>query len=89
MPKNKTTFDKNRNFSYQNKSDLLVKQKSKCANAPGSNLRNMGNYECLLWKYVDGTFETAPGFEADHIIEYSLTKDTSISNMQLLCPANP
>ena len=86
MSKNKTTYDKNRSLPYKNRSDLLVKQKSKCANSPGSNLRNMGNYECLLWKYSDGTFETGAGFEADHIVEYSLTKDTSISNIQLLCP---
>ena len=87
MPKNRTKYDKNRILSRENREILLIKQKSKCANTPGSNLRNIGNYECRLWKHGDGTFHEIERFEADHIVEYSLTKDNSISNMQLLCPS--
>ena len=87
MTRNNTRYDKNRFLSYKNKSELLIKQKSKCANSPGSNLHNIENYECRLWKHYDGTFDPDEGFEADHIIEYCVSKDTSVSNMQLLCPS--
>ena len=30
--------------------ELLHRQNYKCANKPGSNLYNIGNYECLLWE---------------------------------------
>ena len=78
----------NRCATYDDKIKLLIKQQARCANKPGSNLYNIGDYECLLWKYKDqdnkGVFDDS-GFEADHIVEYSICKDSSLSNLQLLC----
>ena len=79
----KTTKDK-RSINDKEKLKILRKQDFKCANTPGSKLYNLDNYECPMWKYNNGSFDKS-GFEADHIIEYCLTQNSSLTNMQLLC----
>lgn len=61
-------------------------QKYRCANFPGSNLYNIDNYECKLWKYSDGAFDEA-GHQIDHIVDHCSTGDNDIDNLQLLCLA--
>ena len=79
----KTSKNK-RSISDKEKIKILRKQEFKCANTPESKLYNLDGYECLLWKYNGGVFDKS-GFEADHVIEYCLSQDSSLSNMQLLC----
>lgn len=69
------------------KLELLNNQEHRCANKPNSKLYNLGEYQCLLWEmpYRNGRFDKA-GYKVDHIIEYCLTKNNDISNLQLLCP---
>ena len=87
-PKRKTSSQtkKSRYISRSNEKKLLRKQDFCCANFPGSNLYNIYNYECLLWKCFDGKFDRA-GYEVDHVIDHCLTGDNDIDNLQLLCPA--
>lgn len=70
---------KNKKSIYIKRSDemeLLRKQKFRCANSVGSNLYNIGTYECILWKLYGGTFD-----EAGYQIAY-----WGHNNLQLLCP---
>lgn len=64
---------------------LLKRQENKCANKPNNHATGLIGYECLLWKYQDGTFDDA-GYEFDHIDEYCLTQDNHHKNIQALCP---
>ena len=86
---NKNTSKENRYIKNvsEKKLELLKKQKYRCANSPDSKLRNLVNYECLLWRLQgnNGVFDDAD-YELDHIIEYSISKNNDISNLQLLCP---
>jgi hypothetical protein len=55
------------------------KQYYKCA--------RIKEYECPLWNQNNdkrGSFDES-GYEIDHIVEYSKTKDDSIDNLQALC----
>ena len=78
------TSKNRRSISYKDKIKILREQDYKCSNIPGSKLYNLDNYECPMWKHNHGSFDKS-GFEADHIIEYCLSQDSSLSNMQLLC----
>lgn len=64
---------------------LLNRQGNKCANIPGGSAPGVGDYQCLLWKYQDGTFDES-GYEFDHIDEYCLTQDNHHKNIQAMCP---
>jgi len=68
------------------KKEVAGIQYYKCANKPNSNLDKLENYECPLWKSEKnkGCFDKS-GYAVDHIIEYSLTKNNDITNLQALC----
>src|SRR5271166_4793955 len=68
------------------KKRVAGKQNFKCANKPGSNLKNLEEYNCELWKFRDGSFGEA-SYEIDHIEEYSISQNHMESNLQALCPA--
>ena len=59
--------------------DIVLKnQQYKCANS-------IKNYNCLLWMINNGNFDEA-GYQFDHINEYCLSSDNSVTNIQALCP---
>lgn len=76
-----------RKLSEVTKKKVAANQHFKCNNKPGSNLRGIGQYECPLWK-IDGEnkgiFDRS-GYEIDHIIEWCLTQNDDITNLQALC----
>lgn len=65
---------------------VLAEQEYKCNNRPGIESKNLENFNCPLWdnKKSPGTFNEE-GFDIDHIIEFSLTRDNSRENLQALC----
>ena len=60
-------------------------QNNKCGNSPFNDSNMFNGYKCLLWKYNKGKFDDA-GYHIDHIIEYCISKNNHISNLQALCP---
>jgi hypothetical protein len=69
------------------KKNVAGKQFFKCANKPDSKINKIKNYQCPLWQKNDdtkGCFDES-GYEIDHIIEYSITNDDSLNNLQALC----
>jgi len=68
------------------KKQIAGRQRFKCNNKPGSNLKGLENYECPLWLMSNdkGSFD-ATGYEIDHIIEWSLTQTDNLINLQALC----
>lgn len=58
------------------------KQKYKCNNK--SNSKIIENYDCPLWSKNDGSFDES-GYEIDHIVEFSISKNNDINNLQALC----
>jgi len=74
-----------RHISSEVKEKIIKRQDNKCANFPEANLWQIGDYSCPLWKNDDGIFDRA-GYEIDHVIEFCLTKDNNIDNLQALCP---
>jgi len=78
----------NRYIPDYHKKIILDRQNFKCANYPGSNLFRIGNPICPLWesKRLKGRFNEA-GFQIDHVIEFSLTSDNNLNNLQALCPS--
>ena len=79
------TEKKSRYISIRTKQITLEKQSYTCANSPFKPALNLENYECLVWKCYNGKFDDA-GYEFDHIIEYSISFDSSPQNVQALCP---
>lgn len=61
---------------------IAGKQKYKCKNSPQSQV--IQEYDCPLWTCGDGNFDES-GYEIDHIIEYSISKNHHIENLQALC----
>lgn len=71
------------------KKTIAGRQFFKCANRPNSNLKGLNNYKCLLWQRTDehkGCFDES-GYDIDHILEYSISKDDNDTNLQALCIA--
>ena len=60
------------------------RQHYKCANKPFSNV--ITKYDCPLWqnKTRRGIFGEE-GYQIDHIVEHSISKDDSEKNLQALC----
>lgn len=71
-------------LSKKTKDEVLAKNGHRCANYPGSNLFRLENYECPMWKLNNGHIDRSC-YDFDHIIEYSLTKDSTSNNIQILC----
>ena len=65
---------------------VAAKQKYKCANRLGSKLFRLEDYKCPMWSKKDdaGLFDES-GYEIDHIIEHSVSRDDSEENLQALC----
>lgn len=63
---------------------IAGKQTYKCANLLNSNV--IKNYNCPLWQNKEraGSFGEE-GYQIDHIIEHSVSKDDSPENLQALC----
>jgi hypothetical protein len=74
-----------RRLSDNVKKKILEKQLYKCANSPFFPAIGLVGYKCLLYKCGDGSFDEA-GYAFDHIEEFSITKNNSITNIQALCP---
>ena len=74
-----------KNISDATKRYVAGKQLYKCANKKNITLIGLEGYKCPLW-YSDnnGSFDES-GYDIDHIVEYSLTKDNSVHNLQALC----
>lgn len=69
------------------KERIVARQKHRCNNKPGSNIKGLEEYKCPLWLIVDnnGTFDES-GCEIDHITEQSVGRNDDVSNLQALCP---
>lgn len=64
---------------------IAMSQNNKCANSPSNKSTMFNGYKCLLWKHNKGYFDNS-GYQIDHIIEYCISKNNHISNLQALCP---
>jgi 5-methylcytosine-specific restriction endonuclease McrA len=76
-----------RKLSEAKKKNVAGKQYFKCANKPGTKIRGLGGYKCPLWNKLGenkGSFDES-GYEIDHIIEYSVSKNDETENLQALC----
>lgn len=66
---------------------IAGRQYHKCNNKPGSALRGLEGFQCNHWLREGdnkGCFDES-GYEIDHIIEWSLTHDGNMDNLQALC----
>ena len=57
---------------------VLKRQEYKCANS-------IKDYNCLLWMINNGKFDES-GYQFDHINEFCLSSDNTVTNIQALCP---
>jgi len=69
----------------KHKEVILERQHDRCANKPGANLYRLGDFPCVLWESTRNGVFTDAGYEIDHIVEFSLTHNNSIDNLQALC----
>ena len=76
---------KSRYISKRDIKTVLLTQSNKCCNKPDKPAVNLRGYNCLLWKYQDGTFDES-GYEMDHINEHCATSDNTLKTLQALCP---
>ena len=76
-----------RTLTEAQKKSIAARQRYRCANQPGSNIRYLENYACPLWGVegdVKGNFDEA-GYEIDHIIEFCIDQNDHPDNLQALC----
>jgi hypothetical protein len=64
---------------------IVGAQSQKCNNSPGSNLKRLEKYKCPMWIFNEGIFDEG-SYEIDHIVEWSISKNDDINNLQALCP---
>lgn len=70
-----------KSISESVRKQVAGRQLYKCAN----NNMQIANYTCPLWNSKNnGSFDES-GYEIDHIIEHTITKDNSVNNLQALC----
>ena len=75
-----------RYISKENRQIVVSRQGYKCANRPDLIGYRLNGFECPLWRRDgDGYFQDEL-FQIDHVIEFSLSGDSSIGNLQALCP---
>lgn len=67
-----------RHINFNTKQKIIANQNNKC--------KGVDFYICPLLFKNNGYFDES-GYEIDHIIEHSLTKDNDIQNLQALCSA--
>uniref|UniRef100_A0A6C0C9J9 HNH domain-containing protein n=1 Tax=viral metagenome TaxID=1070528 RepID=A0A6C0C9J9_9ZZZZ len=72
-------------ISDKSKKIILERQNHRCANNPDVNLFRIGDFSCPLWESTRRGVFTDPLYEIDHVIEFSLTSDNNIENLQALC----
>ena len=66
---------------------IAARQRYKCANEPGSNIKYLEKFLCPQWKDIDefkGNFDEG-GFEIDHITEFCIGQNDHADNLQALC----
>jgi len=68
------------------KNQVLERQSRRCANSPNHPALNLADYNCPMWRLYGGEFDQA-GWHFDHIAELSLTQNSTINNLQALCPS--
>ena len=73
-----------KNVSETTKKTVASRQKFRCANAPGSHIRGLEDYDCVMWKLYEGSFDESC-YEIDHITERCIGGDNDIKNLQALC----
>jgi len=75
-----------RTISKTIRKQIVRRQLGKCANTSNVNLRGLEGYECPLWlsSNHNGYFDDS-GYDIDHIVEYSISQDNSMDNLQALC----
>ena len=75
-----------RQLTSAQKKFVAANQHFKCNNRPNITLAGVGDYECPLWKdeVHKGSFDIT-SYEIDHIIEWSVSKDDNLDNLQALC----
>lgn len=75
-----------RSISKKTRKQISYKQLNKCANTPNISLKGLEGYECPLWisHKHNGYFDES-GYDIDHIVEYCISQDSSINNLQALC----
>lgn len=72
-------------INKKTKQQILEQQNGKCANHPGANLRGIRDHECLLWHSKHKGSFVNDDYEIDHIIEFAISQNNDISNLQALC----
>lgn len=71
-----------RKVTEKTKKEVAGMQRYKCANNNGVAVPD---YECPLWKNGgDGSFDEL-GYDIDHIIEFCISHNDNIDNLQALC----
>lgn len=76
-----------RKLSKAGKDRIAGRQRFKCANYPGSELKHLQNFVCPLWQNNDifkGNFGES-GFHVDHIVEFADGGSDEDYNLQALC----
>src|SRR5687767_11349237 len=75
-------------ISAEVRATVLGRQLYKCANAPGSNLKNIGDYKCPMHlnPEANGSFDQS-GYCIDHIIPHAQHPSNLPEALQALCTA--
>jgi hypothetical protein len=76
-----------RKVTEATKKRIAGRQRFKCANRPGSNLKGLKDFDCPYWMISgenQGLFDES-GYEIDHIEEHCISKNDDEKNLQALC----
>jgi hypothetical protein len=80
-------MNKRKKIAQSTINSILVRQRFRCANSPGSGLDRLANFLCPLWRIEsdDRGFFDDSFYDIDHIKEVSISGDNSLGNLQALC----